>query len=130
MLQSRRCKSSQTDLVAVAGVPCSLLVSFAGRGVCFLRLSPPTSGLARRRRQRGAQLDVEFAFNASRRRLRALPRAGPGAEGLHFIVFLSHCFGPGPEAMTKGHMDKEFAGGVRSKEALERLLQFPVLETT
>ena len=32
----------------------------AGRGVCFLRLSPPTLGLARRRRRRGAQLDEEF----------------------------------------------------------------------
>ena len=32
--------------------------------------------------------------------------------------------------MAKGHMDKEFAGGVRRKEALERLLHFPVLETT
>ena len=30
MLQSRRCTSSQTDLVAVAVVPCSLLVSFGG----------------------------------------------------------------------------------------------------
>ena len=29
----------------------------AGRRVCFLRLSPPTSGLAWRLRQRGAQLD-------------------------------------------------------------------------
>ena len=39
----------------------------AGRGVCFLRLSPPTSGLARRGRRRGAQLDGEFPFYASRR---------------------------------------------------------------
>ena len=70
----------------------------AGRGVCPLRLSPPTLGLARRRRRRGAQLDVElaifspptsglarrrrrmgaqldgeFALYASRRRLRAWP---------------------------------------------------------
>ena len=48
----------------------------AGRGVCFLRLSPPTSGQARRRRQ-----DGEFAFYASRRRLRAwLGGGGCGAR--------------------------------------------------
>ena len=64
-------------------------MSFAGRGVFFLRLSPQTSGLARTRRQRGAQLNVEFAFYASRRRLRAWPTAGPEAESLHFIVFPS-----------------------------------------
>ena len=29
----------------------------AGRGVCSLRLTPPTSGLSRRRRWRGAELD-------------------------------------------------------------------------
>ena len=34
----------------------------ARRGIRFLRLSPPTSGLARIGRQGGAQLDAEFAF--------------------------------------------------------------------
>ena len=34
----------------------------AGQRVRFLRLSPPTSGLARMGRRGGAQLDVEFAF--------------------------------------------------------------------
>ena len=45
----------------------------AGRGIRFLRLSPPTSGLARRRpwKPEGAQLDGEFDLYASRRRLRA-----------------------------------------------------------
>ena len=47
-------------------------------GVCFVRLWPPTSGLARRRRRRGAQLDGEFALYASRRRLRAWPGGGGG----------------------------------------------------
>ena len=39
---------------------------------------PPTSGLARRRWRRGAQLDGELAFYASRRRLWALPGGGGG----------------------------------------------------
>ena len=50
----------------------------AGRGVCSPRLSPPTSGLARRGRRRGAQLDGEFALHASRHRLRAWPGVGGG----------------------------------------------------
>ena len=54
-------------------------VRAAGRGVCILRLSPPTSGLDRRGRRRGAQLDREFASYASRRRLWA--RFGGGSEG-------------------------------------------------
>ena len=45
----------------------------AGLGICFLRLSLPTSGLARRRRRRGAQLGGEFALYASRYQLRAWP---------------------------------------------------------
>ena len=49
-------------------------------GNCFVRLSP-TSGQARRRRRRGAQLDGEFTFYASRRRLRARPGLGPGGGG-------------------------------------------------
>ena len=55
----------------------------AGRGVCSLRLSPPTSGQARRRRPRDVQLrlDGEFAFYASRRRLRALPGGPPSLGG-------------------------------------------------
>ena len=41
---------------------------------------PPTSGLTRRGRRRGAQLDGEFVFYASgsSRRLRALPGGGGG----------------------------------------------------
>ena len=62
---------SQSEGAAVAGA--------AGRGVCILRLSPPTSGLDRRGRRRGAQLDREFASYASRRRLWA--RFGGGSEG-------------------------------------------------
>ena len=42
----------------------------------FAALSLPTSGLAWRGRRRGAQLDGEFAFYASRRRLRAWPGGG------------------------------------------------------
>ena len=49
----------------------------AGRRVCFLRLSPPASGLARRRR--AAQLDGDISFHSSRRRLRDWPCGG--AEG-------------------------------------------------
>ena len=54
-------------------------VGAAGWGVSFLRLSPPTSGLAHRGRRRGVQpeLDGKFAFYASRRRLRAW-RGGDG----------------------------------------------------
>ena len=54
----------------------------AGRGVCFLRLSPPTSGLARRGRRGGAQLDGEFAFYASRHRLRVWPGRDRGGAQL------------------------------------------------
>ena len=52
--------------------------------VCLL---PPTSGLTRRRRQRGAQLDGELAFYAYRRRLRAWAAEG-GAAGRE-VGFLS-----------------------------------------
>ena len=91
----------------------------AGRGVCFLRLPPSTSGLARRGRrqgaqleiflstprvadfgpgpgggrQRGAQLDGEFAVYASRRQLRALPGWGGGGArclGLEFCFSIFH----------------------------------------
>ena len=47
-----------------------------GPGVCFLRLLPPTSGLARRRRQRGAQLAGDISFHASHRRPWAWPEVG------------------------------------------------------
>ena len=55
----------------------------AGLGVCFLRLSPPTSGQARRRRQ-----DGEFAFYASRRRLRAWLGGGCGGARSWRYFFL------------------------------------------
>ena len=45
----------------------------AGRGTYFLRLSPPTSSLAR-----GAQLDRKFAVYAFRRRPLAWPGGGGG----------------------------------------------------
>ena len=35
----------------------------AGQGVCFFCFSQPTSGLARRGRQRGTQVDGKFAFH-------------------------------------------------------------------
>ena len=55
------------------------LEAATGRGVCFLRLPPSTLGLARRRRRRrGAQLDGDVSFYASRRRLRAWPGGGGG----------------------------------------------------
>ena len=63
----------------------------AVRGVCFLRLSPPTSDLARRGRRKGAELDAEFAFHAPRRQLRAWPGWGGGGVrclGVEF-AFLS-----------------------------------------
>ena len=44
----------------------------------LLRLSPPTSGLARSVRRRDAQLDWGVAFYASRRRRRAWPGGGNG----------------------------------------------------
>ena len=56
----------------------------AGRGVCFLRLSPPISGQARRRRRREAQLDRVSALYASCRRLRARP-GGSGGGGCGWI---------------------------------------------
>ena len=45
----------------------------AGLGVCFRRLSTPTSSLVRRGLRLGAQLEEEFALYASHRRLRARP---------------------------------------------------------
>ena len=67
----------------------------AGQGVCFLCLSPPTSGLARRGRRKGVQVDGKFAFHAP-------SRAGPeGAaerwhtkRGVWFSSSLgvTHCF--------------------------------------
>ena len=48
-------------------------------GNLFAHLPPPSLGLARRRRRRGAQLDRVFASYAFRRRLRAWP--GGAAEG-------------------------------------------------
>ena len=51
---------------------------YASRSQRSLRLSPPTSGLARSGLRRGAQLDREFAFYASLRRLRARPGGGCG----------------------------------------------------
>ena len=49
-----------------------------------LHLSPLTSGLARRGRRRSAELDGEFAFYNSRRRLRAWPGgSGGGGGGVH-----------------------------------------------
>ena len=45
----------------------------AGRRVRFLRLLPPTSGMAWRKLRRVVQLDREFAFYASRRQLQAWP---------------------------------------------------------
>ena len=60
----------------------------AATGVCFLGLSPPTSGLARRRRRRGAQLDREFALYASRCRLRACVGGGGGGAAYETGVML------------------------------------------
>ena len=51
-----------------------------GMGVRFLRLSPPTLGAIRRGQRRGAQLDAEFAFYASRRRRWA--QSGGGGAGV------------------------------------------------
>ena len=103
---------------------------------CILRLSPPTPGLSLGRRRMGAQLDGGIPFYASRHQLRAWPRAGGGvaayeAGSLHSSFFLvAHCFRHGSEAMAKRHMDKEFAGGLRRKEALDQLLQFTGSKTT
>ena len=54
------------------------------REVRFLRLLPPTSGLARRWRLKGAQLDGEFASYASRLRLRPWAGGG-GGEALSWM---------------------------------------------
>ena len=78
----------------------------AWQGVCSLRLSPQTSGLARMGRRRDAQLDGEFALYASRRRLRALPGGGSGGlrswMGSLLSTPLAADFGPGPEAAAEG----------------------------
>ena len=91
----------------------------AGRGVCSLRLSPLTLGLARRRtaerryssffpllspstsglawrrRWRGAQLHRELAFYASRHRLWARPRWGGQRGGAQLDAeFAFLCFSP------------------------------------
>ena len=79
----------------------------AGRGVCSLRLSPPISSLARRRRRPGLALSwtESFAFYASRRRLRAWPAGGSGGArsltGSLLSTPLAADFGPGPEAMAE-----------------------------
>ena len=100
--------SLSTPLAADFG-PCPEAVAAgcaAGWGVCSPRLSPPTSGLARRRRRRGAQLDWEFSCYGSRRRLRAWP--GGGSGGVHSLTGnslatpLAANFGPGPEAAAEG----------------------------
>ena len=70
--------------------------SSAGRGVCFVRLSLPTSGLALRGRRRGAQVDGEFALHASRRRLTSgLARRGRRRGGLRdgesAVFIVSRC---------------------------------------
>ena len=70
----------------------------AGRGVCFLRLPPPTSGLAalaQRGPRRGLQLDGEFSLHVSRRRLRAWP--GGGSGDVRSSTPLAADLGPGPE---------------------------------
>ena len=85
-------------------------VCAAGQGLCSLRLSPPTSGLAWRRRQ-----DGEFAFYASRRRLWAWPGGGGGGGARSWTeMFLSTPraadFGPGPEGAAEGGAaGREFA---------------------
>ena len=87
----------------------------AGRRVRFLRLSPPTYGLARRGWRRGAQLDAEFAFYASRRRLLAGPGDGGGGGALSWnesslSAPLAADFGSGPEVATGGcAVNGEFA---------------------
>ena len=104
----------------------------AGLGVCFVGLALPTSGLARRRRQRGLQLDRELlcmppsvhfgpgpegaaeggaagrgvALYASRRRLWAWPGGGGGRahswSGSLLSTPLAADSGPGPEAAEEG----------------------------
>ena len=86
----------------------------AGRGRCFQRLWPPTSGLAQRRQWRGAQLDWELALDGSGSQLRAWPGGVP--EGCSAgrgtcsqlgggLAPLAANFGPGwpgPEAAAEG----------------------------
>ena len=67
----------------------------------FAALSLPTSGLAWRGRRRGAQLDGEFAFYASRRRLRAWPGGG-GGGALRWTVSLRSTPGGGDEGRAAG----------------------------
>ena len=86
---------------AAAGIGAQLDGEF-----CFLCLSPPTSGLARRGQRRRAQLDGEFAFYASRRRLRAWP-GGDGRGALSWTggllsTPLAAVFGPGPQGAADG----------------------------
>ena len=107
-------------------------------GVLFLHFTPlsadswPFPGAAADGRAAGRGIP----FYASRRQLRAWPRASGGvaayeAGSLHSSFFLvAHCFGHGSEAMAKRHMDKEFAGRLRRKEALDQLLQFTGSKTT
>ena len=81
----------------------------------FLRLSPPTSGRARRRRRRrGAQLEREFAFCASRCRLRAWPGGGNGGvrseRGVRFLRLLPPTSGLARRWRLKGaQLEGEFA---------------------
>ena len=86
-------------------------VRAAGRGVCSLRLSPaspPTSGLARRRRWRGAQLDGEFSTPLIANFGAAGPEGTGGARtqgswtGNLLSTPLATDFGPGPEGAGEG----------------------------
>ena len=62
------------------------------------------SGLAWRGRRGGAQLDGEFAFYASRRRLRACPGGGGPHNWTEILLStpLAADFGPGPEEAAEG----------------------------
>ena len=82
---------------------------YVSRRQCFLRLSPPTSGLARRGRRRGAQMDGESAVYASRHRLRAWPGGG-GRTGSLLSTPPAADFGPGPKGRRRAaQLDGEFA---------------------
>ena len=67
-----------------------------GRGVCSLLLSPPTLGLAWRLQQSGLQLDGEFAFYASRSRLRRKQTPRPAARPSTVLSW------PGPKSAERG----------------------------
>ena len=124
LARRRRQRGTQLVLSWTWGLLCTPLAAYsgpgseaaaegraAGRGICSLRLSPPTSGLAQRG-SAGVQLDGEFALYASRRQADLGP--GPGAaakgcaagQGVFFVRLSPPTSGRARRVRHPGHRDR------------------------